>query len=109
MLNIRLEKIKDDELRDIFRTLIQEWNDQNFLNGRFKHYEITFSDAVTNYRHPHNLGFVPKDVFITSQSGIGVAEFNYELFDKTFFDITTSDACTVRFFAGNFDKNSRAW
>lgn len=108
MLNIRLEKVKDLDLREIFKNILKEWKLQDFLLANFKHYEISFNTNVTNFKYPHNLGFIPKDVFITSQIGVGVAEFNYEDFDNQNFDITATDACTVRFFAGNFDKASRA-
>lgn len=77
---------------------IIEKNNLRYFDCQF--YEIDITAAVSNYKYPHNLGFSPKDIIQTSLTGSGSITFNYTSFDKTYLDITTTDACKVRFYAG---------
>lgn len=70
------------------------------FDGAF--FELSFSAAVTNEKVPHNLGFLPSDIFITSQIGAGTITFNQDKTSLTDFDITTTGAVDVRFVAGSF-------
>lgn len=93
-------------MRDWLRT-------QSPLAG-FKSFELTFtqnydgSTAKTAYAFPHNLGFLPKDIIITSQKGVGVAKFNQSLTDSSnlYIDVsgspTTAGPLVVRFLAGTY-------
>ena len=105
MIDIGLDGIKDTGIRDNFVNILEEFN-KPIHKFNFQFFELNFTAAVTNYRYRHNLPYTPKDVIITAQYGTGVAEFNYQLFSSTHIDITTTDACTVRFLLGNFSKDS---
>lgn len=107
MIDIGLDGIKETGIRDNFVNILEEFK-KPIHRFDFKFFELTFTAAVTNYRFRHGLPYTPKDVIITSQYGAGVAEFNYALFDATSIDITTTDACKVRFLLGNFSENSGA-
>jgi hypothetical protein len=66
-------------------------------------YEISFTKDETNLKFPHELGFQPKDVIVTSEIGTGSVQFNYDRFDPEFLDITTtgvSGTYKIRFIAG---------
>lgn len=108
MLDLRFENIADPLIRDAIFNIVEEFRKQDTFNSQLKHFEINFLTPVTNFKFPHKLGFVPKDVILTSSIGYGVATFNYDLFDNVNFDITTTDAVKIRFFAGSFLRGSQA-
>ena len=113
MLNLDITGIKDRDLRTSLYDIQEEFQAQDVLNGKFKHFSIVFTAEVTNFRYSHRLGFKPLDAWFTSQIGTGTlsagrAEFNYSLFDRDFFDITTTGPVTVRFFIGSFVQGSQA-
>jgi hypothetical protein len=100
--------IKDslDRIRQFFDSL---------LMARFNgdHFEVTFSQqliapAVTAFTFEHNLGYLPQDLWVTSQTGdSATVSPNYNSFNATTvaFDITglaLGDSVTIRFFAGSF-------
>lgn len=101
-LNLLLEHVKDAVTRENFTKILRAWNNENLLIGNFKFYEIIFTKAETNKKIPHRLNFTPKDVIQTSLTGAGTLTWNYSLFDKDFLNITTSAACHVRAFIGNY-------
>lgn len=108
MLDLRFENIQDPLVRDAIFNIVEEFRRQDSFNCNFKHFEITITGTIVGFKYPHKMGIVPKDIIVLSQIGVGVAEFNYENFDNVNFDITSTDTVTVRFLAGNFDKNSQA-
>lgn len=102
-----VNEIEDPYVKENFERLTRFVNDQSFLRGEWQFFEITFTGAVTNYKHKHNLGFVPKDILQTSKTGAGAITFNYTSFDSTNIDITTTGACVVRFFVGSYRDETR--
>lgn len=94
-----IEGIEDKPVRVAFRQL-QEFlqKDTNLLG--FEHFEIVIDRAVTNFKYPHNLGFLPKDVLVTSLIGAGILTWNYSSFDETNLDLTTTGPVTVRAYIG---------
>lgn len=100
MIKLQDSTIQDRYIRENFRILEKAVNSETFLTGEFKFFEIDFTAARTNFKFPHNLGFLPKDIIQTSLIGTGTLTWNYTDFDDTFVDITTSGACTVRAFIG---------
>lgn len=102
---IELNSILDEIVRKNFQRLKDFFSQETPLLG-FRHFEITFTQAVNNLKFPHNLGFLPKDVLLTSIIGAGSVIFNYNLFTSTEMDITVTGSVTsavpttVRFFAG---------
>lgn len=97
-----LKDIQDPYVQENFLRLQQFLNNDIFLNSELKFFEVTFTAAVTNFRFKHNLGYLPKDAWLTGQSGTATVTFNHSLFSKDFLDITTSAATTIRFLAGRF-------
>lgn len=101
-LILSIEGVKDMIARENFLKISEFVRDENLLLSGFKFYEIIFTQAETNKKIPHRLGFTPKDVLQTSLIGDGAINWNYTLFDKEFLDVSTSDACTVRAFIGSY-------
>lgn len=104
-LNIDLNSIKDPNVRDAFYNIVEYQRGQDILNSNLQFFSITFSDAIDNFRYPHKLGFLPKDVFVTAVKEPAFVTFNYSLFTSIYLDITASAPCTVRFFAGSFSDS----
>jgi hypothetical protein len=101
-----LKEIPDLYVRENFKRLKDFFRQESPLLG-FKHFELVFDAAVTNYKLRHGLGFVPKDVIQTSLTGAGVVTWNYSSFDKDSADLTVSGPCTVRFFLGTYNGNKK--
>lgn len=89
-------------LRDFFRT-------ESPMLG-FKHFSITFTGNVAHYQTPHKLGFLPKDILVTSQVGVGTVTWHYDEFTEDLLDLTvsgmTGDELTIRFFAGTYNSGA---
>lgn len=102
MLKLYFREILDQFSKENFRRL--EENDENdqIKKAQWEFKEITFTTAVTNFKYAHHLDFVPRDIIQTSITGVGSLTFNYANFDETNLDITTTNACVVRFFVGRF-------
>ena len=105
MIKLFVKEIKERFSQENFETLQNYIQDEALLKGEFKFFEITFTQAETNYKFPHKLGFQPKDVIQTSLTGAGSLTWNYDSFDSTNLNITTTDACVVRAFIGRYAEN----
>lgn len=102
----------------IFKDIVDPWVRENFkrlnsfflkdalLKGLWQFREIEFLAAQTNAKIPHGLSFRPTDLILTSKTGPGDATINYDLFDNTNLDITTTDACVIRCFIGSYKEES---
>lgn len=102
MIELNLELIEDPIVRENFlkvQQFIKEWP---FTKGSWRFVDVTFIGAVTNFKYPHALGFKPLDVVQTFKSGAGAVTYNYDSFDSTNLDITTTGAVQVRFFVGRY-------
>lgn len=98
------ERLQDPTTRECFQWIIDYVRGVSLLQGNFEHYEFEFNKAETELRIPHNLGFQPIDIIQTYKIGAGNVTFIYEKFTTTNFCITTTGACTVRFFAGRYQQ-----
>lgn len=65
-------------------------------------FEITIGSAVTDFAFPHNLGFLPTEIWTTNVKNGVTVSFNYDLTTNENIYITTSGATTIRFFCGSF-------
>jgi hypothetical protein len=101
--SLNLTQIGDRYVRDAFEG-IQKFIRANMQPSSFKHFEIEFEGAVTNFTYPHGLGVIPTDVIQTSKTGAGAVTWNYELFDRENLNITTTGACTVRAYIGSHQE-----
>ena len=102
MIDLFINEISDPPTRENFRRIFEAFKTKVFLKGDWRFVEIPFLGAVTNFKFPHGLSFIPKDVIQTSKTGAGSITFNYSSFDRTNISITTTGACTVRAFIGSY-------
>lgn len=107
MLKLLVKETEDEVTQENMKRLQKELTDtQVILKGNWRFVEITFTEAVTNFKYPHKLNFVPIDVLQTSLSGVGFVQWNYDEFDFTNLDISASDACVVRAFVGRYQEGA---
>jgi len=105
MLKLRVDEVKDSVARENFQKLDNEFSQSPILKGTWRFVEITFSGAVANFKYPHGLGFIPKDKIELSVSGPGDLVWNYDDFDRTNIDLTTTGALTVRALVGKVSES----
>lgn len=108
MLDLNLEKIQDDAVRDCLQKVQEEVRKNPFANGQFKFFEIKVTGGLIHTRFRHLMGFQPKDVILTYKVGPGVVTFHNELFDKEFIEFSTSGALNMRFFVGTYVEDTGA-
>jgi hypothetical protein len=107
-MELRLQEIDDAVVRENFERVKADVESHPFLRGSWRFIELEFTGAVTNYQHPHSLGFIPQDVIQTSLIGAGSLTWNYSSFSRSHLNITTTGACTVRAFVGSYyERGSR--
>lgn len=107
MISLLVKETDDPVVRENMKRIQKELTEtQIILKGQWKFFELTFTGAVTNYKYPHFLNFVPKDIIQTSKTGAGSITWNYTLFDFNNLDITTTGACVVRAFVGSYLEGS---
>lgn len=94
-------RLKDEPTRELLFRLIQYIERSPLLSFGFEFIEYTFSEAGS-VQVPHGLGFIPKDIILTSKTGTGNVTFNYESFTKSALSITVTGACAVRFLVGTY-------
>jgi hypothetical protein len=99
------EDIKDQRVRESIQWMYEYLIAEPMLQGKFQHFEVTTRGAVTALKIPHNLGFMPKDIIVTSQIG-GTATFIYQSFTTDDIVLTTTAAMTVRFFGGSHESEN---
>lgn len=104
MVKLRLEEIKDPATRENFQKLENEFGTNPIFKGSWRFIEITFDDAVAHFKYPHGLGFIPKDKIELSVIGAGDVTWNYDDFDRTNIDVTTTGACVVRALVGKVSE-----
>lgn len=98
---LQIKEISDIHVRKNFEMLQSYFAANNQFLG-FNFFEQSFSAATANFKLAHGLNYIPLDAVVTQITGKGTATFNYGLFDKTNIDITTTDACRIRFFIGTY-------
>lgn len=99
-LELSLMTLPRGDIRDNFQKILEAFNGLVLESGNWRFYELEFMAAATNYRLKHHFTFTPKDIIQTGKFGTGAVTFNFDEFDATYIDITTTAACVVRFFAG---------
>lgn len=104
-LDLRADKIVDENVRDSFQGVEEYLQSQVILQGQWEFFELNFEAAVTNFKWPHQFNFVPQDVILTGSQGDQRFTFNFELFDFTNLDITVSGPVKLRFLAGRYEDN----
>lgn len=99
--DLLVDNVADKGARQSFRW-IQSYlqNEVPLIKGDFKVFELEFEAAVSALQIPHHLPFIPTDIIQTYVTNGATVTWSYEAFDKTYFVVTTSAACKVRFLAG---------
>lgn len=88
-------EIQDEYIRENFKRLNDYFREaRNFLG--FEHVIITVTQTGVSQKFPHTLGYVPKDVIVTSAIGPGLVQFNYEDFTKTELDFSVISGTPTR-------------
>ena len=100
-LTVELSRIQDPVLQDVLQSIKDYLADLPMNLADWEFFEVVFTQAETNKKIPHKLKFIPQDVIQTAKLGSGAVTFNYSLFNNTTIDITTTGACTVRFYLGS--------
>ena len=103
-LELILKDIEDEYVRENFFRLSEYVKRDSIRKPLWKFFEITFEAGGTDIEYPHNLGYIPKDVLVTSCSNNENVVFNYDEFTRTHLVMSPSGACTVRFFAGRYEE-----
>lgn len=108
-MRFRLEvsSVEDTKVRENFRQIQEFFDQQTFLNGNFKHYEVTIPagrDVTQDFIH--NLGFVPRDTFLTFVSpDTATVTFNHDAYTREKINYTVSAVpITFRFYLGRYRK-----
>lgn len=101
---VSVDQVKDLVIQKNFKNLLEYFQTQNQLQD-FNFLDLTFTDSVLNFKVAHGLSEIPQDIIMTRITGPGICQFNHGLFDATNINISTSDACRVRFFIGKYWKS----
>jgi hypothetical protein len=98
-----LKEIEDEYTQENFLRIADYFADDPLTRSGFEFLEITLSTAVTDFQHPHRLGYVPKDIILMHNLTNTVTTFNYSKFTETMIFITTAAATTLRLLVGRYE------
>jgi hypothetical protein len=101
-IELILKDIDNEYVRENFSRILEYFKKDALRIAGFKFFEITFSEGKTDYKYPHRLGYIPKDIIVTNTSDNEAVVFKYDDFTREHFYMDVSGACTVRFFAGTY-------
>lgn len=108
-LEFDLSLIEDPLLKEFAQRVKEEFKNQVLLRGQWRFLELSFTSDLTNFKYPHRLGFLPKDLIQTGQTGTGSIVYNMGRFDSTNIDVTTTgtsaaDPLVLRLFLGRYEE-----
>lgn len=104
---IQLNGIQDLVILENFKNILEYLRKESHFDS-FRHFELTFTNPVIGFKLKHNLGFLPKDIILTSQIGSGVVVFDYseftanELVINLSGTVTSTNPTIIRFLAGSY-------
>lgn len=109
-LALLLQVITDPQMRENFKRIGDFLTGHPILKANFEQFTIsvpTPGALVNNFRFPHNLGYTPRDILVTSAIGSGTVTWNYDKFSSTELDLSITGAAAggtvvLRVFVGNF-------
>lgn len=109
-LVILLQALNDPQVRENFKRIADFLTGHPILKGNFEFFSFSVATpgtSVNNYRFPHNLGYTPRDILVTSAIGSGTVTWNFDKFSSTELDLSIAGATpggtlTLRVFVGNF-------
>lgn len=107
LLTIFSDQVQDTRARESLQNIRDFINKNPFMTGDFKIYTINvkITDASTHFSFPHDLGYTPSDVLVTSVKGSGTITWNYDAFTSQVLDLTVAggsvgQTVTIRVLAG---------
>ncbi len=107
-LLIKKDKIDNVVLVELLKILSDENSFNLFKNFDGNFFEVTYDAAVTTELYAHNLGFIPTDVILTQiNPSTETVSWLFENSgtDKKNIVLSTSGACSLRFFLGRYNTN----
>ena len=97
------EQIEDVWVREGMQYLYERLLAEAIISSRFSFFEYTFDGAVSDIQVRHNLGYIPKDIIVTGVNPqAGAFTYKAELSTTSTITVSTSAACVVRLFMGNY-------
>lgn len=114
-LVLNTSQIADRYVQENFIAILKYLRANTNLVG-FRHLEITLTTATIGVEtsYPHGLGYVPKDVLVTSTRGPSLISFNYAAFDQDnlYFTVvagqpTDADPAILRAYVGTHQKGNQ--
>lgn len=105
-LSLALKETLDRFLQRNLLAIQDAWNGNPLTRSEMQLRTIDVPGAISGFKFPHNLGYTPKDVIITSAIGLdgsafsGTIAWNFDKFDGTNLNLTTSAGCTLRVIVG---------
>lgn len=97
------KEIEDEFAQDNFVRIQDYFRNQALDRCEFSFYRIPITAAVTSYKYPHGLTFVPQDIVVTQNSTNAVVTFNWSEFDSKFISITTDGPTNLRLLMGRYE------
>lgn len=94
-------RLKDEATRDLLFKVTQYLETNPLLSCGFQFLEKSFGAAGT-HEIQHTLGFVPKDVILTSKTGAGSVTFLYDSFTKSSIFVSVTGPCAIRILYGTY-------
>jgi hypothetical protein len=94
-------RLKDEATKELLFRVVQYIERNPLLSYGFEFIEYTF-DAAGTIAIPNPLGFIPKDLILTSKKGSGDVTFNYDSFTKTTLSVTVTGSCSIRALIGTY-------
>jgi hypothetical protein len=106
MIRLFINEVPEGFVRQNFKALVDYFRRNVWDRAGFQFFEYTFTKAVTGFDVPHKLNYRPKDILQLSVTGGAVVTWNFDDFDRTYVNITTDKACTVRAFIGSYGEEN---
>jgi hypothetical protein len=106
-----LQGLQDDKVRENFSRLLSFLRAETPLQG-FQLVTARFT-SLGEQQVPHTLGFIPQDIIVTQQTGLGILLWNYSKFTATQLSVTVEETAspasptTVRLLAGTLNRGAK--
>jgi hypothetical protein len=98
------KELPDEPSRRNMKFITDVLSAEGITKFEWQFFTFTVTGAVTNFKIPNPLKFIPTDILQTRLSG-GTLTFNYDRFTDNLLDITTSGTVTFRGLAGRYREN----
>lgn len=99
------KEVDDPYIQENFSRIQDHFKDSALERMGFVMYRLTFAGAVTNFRFPHGLSYIPTDILITKNSNNVAVTLNWSLFNSQFLDLTVGGATDLRLLVGRYEDD----